>query len=69
MRRFQFSVADHQRGPVQPRQLSKRPQVRREVHVPVAEIPVGKFVPWDGLHLHVHGEQVVAGMGPARYVS
>ena len=44
----------------------QRREVGYQVEVAVAEFPVGIAVAGDRLHLHVDGEQVVAGMGADR---
>ncbi len=55
-------VAQHDRRRVGPTGAGERREVGDEVEVAVAEFPAGVLVPGDGLHLHVDGQQVVAGM-------
>ena len=53
-------VAQHQRRAVEPVGGAQGGEVGNQVHVAVAELPVGEVVAGDRLHLHVGGEQVVA---------
>ena len=59
---FVSYVADHQRRLLEPARAPQRLHVRHEVEVAVAELPVGELVAGHRLHLHVDGEQIVAGM-------
>ena len=58
-------VAEHHRGAVEPRADAHRRQVRHEVDVAVPAGPVAEAVALDRFHLHVDGEEVVAGVGAA----
>jgi hypothetical protein len=55
-------VAEHQGGAVQPRDPAQGREVRPDREVAVAELPRRRRIAWDRLHLHVDGEQIVAGM-------
>ncbi len=56
-------VAQHQGGALVPRQQPQGGQVGLEHEVAVPGLPRRHRVPVDGVHLDVHGEQVVAGLG------
>jgi hypothetical protein len=62
VRLLALHVAQHERGLLQPAGDAQRGEVDHHVHVAVAELPVGERVAGDRLHLHVDGEQVVAGV-------
>ena len=49
-------------GGLVPRDRAKRVQVRLHHEVPVAVRPGGHLVAVHGVHVHVHGEQVVAAL-------
>ena len=55
-------VAQEQRRPLQPGQAAGCAPVRHHPHVAVAPLPAGQAVAGEGLHLHVHRQQVVAGL-------
>ncbi len=55
-------VAEHERGLGQPGQDAPGGQVGHELHVPVAPLPRGELEARQGLHLHVHREEVDAGV-------
>ena len=57
-------VADHQRRALEPRGDAQRREVRHAMEVAVALLPVGEGVAGDDVHLHVDGEQIVAGVHP-----
>ncbi len=59
---FGLQVAQHDGRSVEPTGVPQRAQVGHEVKVAVTLLPVGKFVARDRLHLHVDGEQVIAGV-------
>jgi hypothetical protein len=46
-----------------PRDRAQGVEIRLEHEVPVATRPTRHRVALDGLHVHVHGEQVVAALG------
>ena len=58
-------VAQDQRRAVQPGRPPQRLHLRRQVDVAVPLLPAGEGVPGDRLHLHIDGQQVVAGVGAA----
>ena len=62
MRFLVLHVAQHQRRFLEPGRAAQRAHVGHEVEVAVAELPVGEFIAGDRIHLHVHGEQVIAGV-------
>ena len=55
-------VAEHQRGALEPGNPAQGREVWAYGEVAVAEIPGRRGVARDRLHLHVHREQVIAGM-------
>src|SRR5215210_702552 len=56
-------VAGHERRPLLPGNTPEGLHVRLEDEVAVAALPGGHRVALHGVHLHVHGEQVVAALG------
>ena len=58
-----MDVAEDEGGAVEPGCLAEGGHVGGHVEVAVAELPVGVLVAGDGVHLHVDGEEVVAGVG------
>ena len=65
---FQLRVADHEGSPIEPGQPAECAKIGRQMHVAVSEFPTGELVAGDWFHLHVHGKEVVAGVGAARHV-
>ena len=57
-------VAEDERRLRQPRQEPPRGEVRDQLHVAVPALPRGELEPGQGLHLHVHGEEIDAGVHP-----
>ena len=55
-------VAMDEGGAVLPTELAERGKVRDEMEVPVAKLPVGKLVAGHGVHFHVRGQKVIAGV-------
>ena len=53
---------DHRRG-LLPRHVPERAHVRYQHEVAVAALPGRHRIPVDGVHVHVHREQVVAALG------
>ena len=66
VRLLALHVAEHEGGLVEPARDAQRRQVGHQVDVAVAELPVGELVARHRLHLHVDGEQVVAGVAAVR---
>ena len=58
-------ITDNQSRSLQPVDNTQGIEVRHEVEITVAFLPVGEFIPSNRLHLHVDGQQISAGMGPA----
>jgi hypothetical protein len=61
-----LDVGEHQRGALLPRHQAQRVEVGPQHEVAVAALPGRHGVAVDGVHLHVDGEQVVAGLGGVR---
>jgi hypothetical protein len=55
-------IAEHERGLGQPRQRTPRGEIGDQLHVPVAALPGGQLEAGQRLHLHVHREEVDAGV-------
>ena len=55
-------VAEHERGLGQPRQQAPGGEVGHQLHVAVAPLPRGELEARQRLHLHVHREEVDAGV-------
>ena len=55
-------VAEDERGAVEPRDPAQRREVGHDPEVAVSLLPVDHLVAWDGVHLHVEREQVVAAL-------
>ena len=62
-------VAEHDRRSGRPAAAAQGGEVGDEVEVAVAALPVGVGVALDRFHLHVDGEQVVAGVASGRRAS
>ena len=56
-------VAQHQRGALEPRRDPQGAEVRLHDEVAVALFPVRELIARHRLHVHIVGEQIVAGMG------
>ena len=56
-------VAQHDRRRIGPARTGERRHVGHEMEVAVAQFPARVVVAVDGFHLHVDGQQVVAGVG------
>ena len=55
-------VAEHERGALDPRNAAQCAHVGLQHEIAVALLPGGGLEARHGLHVHVHGEQVVAGV-------
>ncbi len=62
---FVLHIAQYQGCFFLPAGYPHRGQVRHEMKITVAQLPVGKVIAGHGLHFHVGGEQVVAAMRAA----
>ena len=60
-------VAEHHGGLLLPAQPPQGAQVGRQVEVAVPLLPVGQPVALHRLHLHVHGQEIVARVGAFRH--
>ena len=58
-----MQVGHHQRGPGQPWQYPQRGQIGAHHHIPVAGVPTGHPIALDGVHLGIHGQQIVTALG------
>ena len=58
-----LDVAQHHRCLLLPAQAAQGIQVGHQVEIAIAPLPVGQPVSLDRLHLHVHGQEVIAGVG------
>ncbi len=56
--------AQHQGGAVQPAGDAHRLQIGHHVKIAVAPLPVRVAIAGDRIHLHIHGQQVIAGVRP-----
>jgi hypothetical protein len=61
---LRVDVAEDERRLRQPRQEPPRGEVRDQLHVAVPPLPRGELEPGQRLHLHVHGEEIDAGVHP-----
>ena len=59
-------VRHHQRRTRQPGQPAQGGEIRGHDHVAVAGLPAGHGVAVDGVHVDIHGQQVVAAFGAVR---
>ncbi len=64
VRRLRLHIAQHDGRAVEPTRPAERGQVGSEMKVAVAFLPVREVVARNRLHLHVDGQQIVAGVGP-----
>ncbi len=55
-------IAGHKRSAVQPGRDAKSRQVGKHVNVTITSLPIRELVSRDGVHLHVGGEKIIAGM-------
>ena len=63
MRLLIFHIADYQGGALLPGGHAHGVQVGYQMKVTIAERPVGILITRHRLHLHIHGEQIVAAVG------
>ncbi len=61
-------VAQHERALLEPARDPQRRQIRHEVEVAVALLPVRERVALDRLHLHVGRKEIIAAVGAVRRV-
>ena len=62
MRRLIVHIAEDDRRLLQPARLPQRFQIGREMEIAVATLPIGEAITGDGLHLHVGGQEIIAGV-------